>query len=277
MSFSSFCPQCGSIDKRKYGRQNDMQRYQCTECGKCYTETTNTIFHSCKLSKIKLHQLISLIIDDTKLVAMMHVLKISSRTTYFWRMKIYKVVGKLVENMKLSGKVWIDELLIPVNKRMLVTKENGKKYAGLSRNQIVVACAIDESGNRYAEIAGRGHISSKQCIDTYGNHIEAGAHIIHDGIFSHDQLINHLLATEETHKSTVKSSKKAMQRINSFCAEISRNLIIHIGLRTENLQDYLNWIMFRSTLTSDNIKDKIEELEESCFQSGIGYRRKDRY
>ena len=68
-----------------------------------------------------------------------------------------------------------------------------------------------------------------------------------------------------------------MQPINAFCSEIERNLVIHLGTRKENLQDYLNWIVFRSMLNNENINKKIEELEERCFQNKIVYRIKDRY
>ena len=68
-----------------------------------------------------------------------------------------------------------------------------------------------------------------------------------------------------------------MQSINSFCAEIERNMVIHQGIRDENLQDYLNWIVFKSSINSDNIDSKIDELEAKCFQSKVVYRIKDRY
>ena len=54
-------------------------------------------------------------------------------------------------------------------------------------------------------------------------------------------------------------------------------MVIHQGLRTENLQDYLNWIVYKSTINSKNIEDKIDKLEDNCFQSRVKYRIKDRY
>ncbi|MDY4145600.1 MAG: hypothetical protein SOY54_05165 [Bacilli bacterium] len=68
-----------------------------------------------------------------------------------------------------------------------------------------------------------------------------------------------------------------MQPINAFCGEIERNMIVHIGSRSENLQDYLNWIVFKSTINGDNIDEKVAQLELKCFQSKVTYRIKDRY
>ena len=49
------------------------------------------------------------------------------------------------------------------------------------------------------------------------------------------------------------------------------------SIRTENLQDYLNWIVYKSTINSKNIEEKIEKLVDTCFQSKVIYRIKDRY
>lgn len=272
-----WCPSCGSVHIKKNGYQRGKQRYKCRDCNKQYNERTQTIFHGQKLDEDRLRQLIILILRDTKLIAIMDALNLSSRTVYMWRMKIYKVAGKLIENVMLCDIVWIDELLIPVNQSMIITKPDGNKFRGMSRNQVVVACGIDVHGTRYAEVAGRGHITSKQCLETYGKHIEEGSLIYHDGIFSHDQLIVALKAKDDIYKTHLKMAKKAMQPINSFGAEIVRNLVIHIGLRTKHLQDYLNWIVFRSSINGDNIDEKVEDLVSLCFQSMVVYRINDRY
>lgn len=39
-----------------------------------------------------------------------------------------------------------------------------------------------------------------------------------------------------------------MQSINSFCAQIERNFVKHIGGLSANIQDYLNWMVFKNSL-----------------------------
>lgn len=201
-------PFCGDFIFKKNGKREGKQRYKCLSCERIFLEATKTIFSSAKLNKETLRKLIILVIDDSKIETIMDVLSISSRTAYMWGMKIYKVAGQMIKETMLSNIVWIDEKLIPVNKRYLVTKANGLKYRGQSINQIVVACAIDNNGNEYAEIVGRGHISSKQCLSSYDKHIAPGSRIIHDGIFSYDKLIKELNATDEIWKSVARESKK---------------------------------------------------------------------
>lgn len=277
VSGETFCPFCGSADSIGYGLRDGAQRRLCKDCGRVFLASTGTVFSSSKLDPGRLRKLIAMIIDDTKLQTIMDVLSISSRTAYIWRMKIYKAAGEIAMASVLSGDVWIDEKLISVNERLIAAKPNGLRYAGCSRNQICVACAVDGSGRRFAQIAGRGHITSKRCVEVYGPHIAPKPHLIHDGVFSHDALVLFLEANDEVWKSTARGSKVAMQPINSFCSEISRNLVIHMGVRTENLQDYLNWIVFRDSITGENIGEKIDELVAVCFKNRVVYRVKDRY
>ena len=56
----------------------------------------------------------------------------------------------------------------------------GKKLRGISVNQLIIAVAVDSNHNHYGELIGRGHITSKQCIYSYGSHIKKGSHLIHE-------------------------------------------------------------------------------------------------
>ncbi len=144
-------------------------------------------------------------------------------------------------------------------------------------NQLVIAVGIDGNNNRYAKLVGKGHITSKQCLESYGKHIEKGAHLIDDGTFSRDQLVRKLELSDETWKPIVKSSKKAMQPINSFCAQIERNLVKHIGGLSKYIQQYLDWVVFKNSLKGLTMKVEIDTLEEVCLKSGVTFRVKDRY
>ena len=168
-------------------------------------------------------------------------------------MKVYTAVEELQKNIRLSNVVWIDEKFIRVNKCELVVKNNGLNYRGVSRNQVCIACATDIFGNRFTIVAGNGHITSKQCIDTYGKHIEKGTTIIHDGIFSHAKLITYLNAKSIVYKSIGIQAHKGLQKINSFLAEIEHFIVVHPGIRTEYLQKYMSWIAFKSTIKADNM------------------------
>ena len=276
MSLRTHCGRCGSIDIKKYGTRNGFQRWKCKDCGRLSNEKTGTIFSSRKLDDEKFKRLLHHIIRDSTLKTISEILNISSRTAYVWRMKVYSCLSKYFDHIELSEKVWIDEAMIPVNRKDIVLQGN-KLLRGTSRNQIIVCCGIDDQGYCFAQVGGRGHLSSIGSLRAYGRHIKAGSILIHDGIFSHDLLVKELNLDSEIYKSTTQESKKKLQPVNSLIAQIKRNLILHIGGNRKYLQLYLDWICFKRQFKKMKMIDKTGFLESICFQSGVLFKVKDRY
>ncbi len=219
----------GLHGKAKSGRG----RLLCRDCGKAFSEATGTVFFSRKMPEGKLRMMTNLMPNDTKLKAIADCVGLSSKTVYLWRMKVFAAAFEIQKGAMLSGTVWIDEKSMPVNESMIVRLPSGKRMRGVSRNQVCVACAVASNGARYAEVAGKGHITSAECIKTYGGHIAKRSKIVHDGAFSHDRLIARIGAESEVWKSTAKEAHARLQSVNSFIAEIECYLNVHTGIRAE--------------------------------------------
>lgn len=58
-----------------------------------------------------------------------------------------------------------------------------------------------------------------------------------------------------------------MKRAGNFCAMVQRNLIVHVGGRTDYVQDCLDWVAFKATLARMKIPEKIAKVEAYCSQS----------
>lgn len=129
------CPKCSGTNYVRCGRSKaGTQRYLCKICYAKFSDTNDTVMFSKKLDLSTWYSMINLMINDTKLKAIIDLLHISSKTTYLWRMKIYAVTEKLRKDVILEGNVWIDEKYVHVNKSIVVMKEGTKEYRGLSRN-----------------------------------------------------------------------------------------------------------------------------------------------
>ena len=267
------CPFCGS----ERTKANGSGRRVCKGCLRTFGRSTATVMSSTKLPKAKFRAMVNLMLNDVKLEAIADSVGISSRTAYVWRMKVYTAAFEAQKGAMLSGKVWLDEALIPVNEGIAYRFPSGKKPRGVSRNQAIIACAVDSSGNRIALEAGRGHITSARCVKTYGEHMAKGVRVVHDGIFSHDRLIRFLEATDEVYKSTTKEAHPMLQPVNSFIAELKHFLACHGGVRTEYLGLYAAWIAFKSSVREGKIGERIDLLESYCFQTKATFRVKDRY
>lgn len=277
MASKPSCPRCGSTSVISFGKAgNGSSRFYCKSRGRTFTRPTRTVMAHRRLPPEKLRLLINLMVNDTKLKAISDAVGVAQGTAYLWRMKVYAACAEIQKDTMLSGEVWIDEKLIPVNGRLEFRFANGKKPRGVSRNQVCVACAVDSSGNRYAEVAGRGHITSTQCVKTYGSHIAKGSAITHDGIFSHDRLISFVGGPSRVYKSTARGSHEALQPINSFTAEIGHFMKDHAGIDTGKLGFYLPWVAFKSTLKKGNIDRRIAKLVRRCFETKVTFTRKRR-
>ena len=267
------CPRCGSGDVKA----NGSGRFLCRGCGRTFVGSTATVMSSMKLTRERFRRMANLMLNDVKLKAIIDSVGISSRTAYIWRMKIYTAAFEAQKSAMLSGKCWIDEALVPVNDGVCFRFAGGKKPRGCSRNQCVIACAVDSNGNRIALEAGRGHITAAACVRTYGSHIAKGTRIVHDGIFSHDRLIAFLGSEDEAYKSITRESHPKLQPVNSFISELKHFLRCHGSVRTEYLGIYAAWVAFKSSVREGGIGDRISLLESYCFQTKATFRVKDRY
>ena len=267
------CPRCGS----ERTKSNGSGRFLCRGCGRTFVASTSTVMSSMKLGRERFRKMANLMLNDVKLKAIIDSVGVSTRTAYVWRMKIFAAAFEIQKGATLSGKCWIDEALVPVNEGICFRLGSGKKPRGVSRNQAVIACAVDSSGNRIALEAGRGHITSAACVRTYGAHIKKGSLVVHDGIFSHDRLIRFLESPDEVYKTTTRESHPKLQPVNPFIAELKHFLRCHVGVRTEYLGIYAAWIAFKSSVREGGIEERIDLLESYCFQTKASFKVKDRY
>ena len=273
MHAKRICPRCGSGSVKA----NGSGRFLCRGCGRTFSSSTSTVMSSMKLARERFRRMANLMLNDVKLRAIMDSVGISSRTAYVWRMKVYTAAFEMQKGAMLSGKCWIDEALVPVNDGICFRFEGGKKPRGCSRNQAVIACAVDSNGNRIALEAGRGHIAAAACVRTYGSHIAKGTIVVHDGIFSHGRLIGFLGSEDEVYKSVTRASHPKLQPVISFISELKHFLRCHGGVRTEYLGIYAAWVAFKSSVREGEIDERIGLLESFCFQTKASFKVKDRY
>ena len=76
--------------------------------------------------------------------------------------------------------------------------------------------------------------------------VEEGSILVHDADKSHEKLIKALNLKEELNKSYIhdKQTQENMLLINSLCSWIKRFIYRYVGMKTKNLQRYLNWFVY---------------------------------
>lgn len=266
------CPYCGSQSIIKYGHyRNGTQGYMCLICGKRFSPLTNTIFAD---KKIPIAEWIAYLLSLFEF----HSIKSSSRdnrnagsTGSYWLIKIFAALTDIQTDVKLSGKIWIDEMLMPVINRDNVLKD-GKKLRGNSRNKIDVAAAVDEHGHILLLSENTSKPSLKSTWASYGSHIQPGSHLIHDGENTHHILIDRLNLTEEIYPSKetkgLSDDDNPLNPVNTIHRYAKRYIREHGGYNRANLQDWLNLVWFILSDPADRYA-KVRKFLEIAMNSPI--------
>lgn len=275
------CPRCGCDRIAKNGRRkNGTQKWKCRnpDCPDPYFDDwTGTCFSSCKLPDEKIRLLLSMTFEDCLEEQICNVVGLSSRTAYVWRLKIYDVASRFVASKgMLSGKVWFDETFVSVNASQLILRD-GRRLRGISGNQVAICAGIDSSGNRFAEVAGKGHPRGARCLQVYSKHVTKGSHIVHDDFRGHERFAEWNGGEEDVWPTKDPGSLRAMQPINSFHSSIQRKFVVHIGMLTEYVQMYLDWLVFETYLDEVEPEEKIAFFVDANRRVGGDFKVKHRY
>ncbi len=109
------CPICGGNKYIKYGSYKEIQRYKCKECGKTFSNTTNSIWYYSKKELNVWIKFIQLTIEKKSLRKCAKKLHISLATAFFWRHKILHGLKLDIIPNELKGNVHINKTIVIEN------------------------------------------------------------------------------------------------------------------------------------------------------------------
>jgi transposase-like protein len=246
MGRKPFCPACGASDAVRDGKaRNGSQRYRCPHCGRRFGLLSTSVLSSAKASLWQWAKMCGIMAYNVPLDAVACVIGVSHNTALLMRRKLLETAGDYQKGVTLSGKIYIDEVYEPDSAR---PKDHfGPNVRGLSKDKVCVFVAIDESKRVVAFQIGHGAPTSSEVREALLPHLGEGAElIVHDGLLAHREAIRRSGLPDEVHlsKPRTKEGLEAMLLINSCCSWLQRFISGFSGMRTEYLQDYLNWFAF---------------------------------
>lgn len=167
------CTVCGFTDYVFHGtyqtRSEKIQRYKCRKCGKIFSS-----FHKCLVSGSSFSfrewiKFIDCLYNGYTIKQIADACNISERTAHENRTKLFYALKLLNDKVQLKGNVVLDETYLPVSYKGNHSKQEdfvmpreanyrgGENHkSGLSDNLVCVICAVDDSGNSVAKVAGVG-------------------------------------------------------------------------------------------------------------------------
>ena len=256
------CRYCESAFIRKSGStKNGVQRYQCRECGRSFTVTTNSLFADHKVSISEWIEYCINLLCFTSTNSASRNNKNSFTTSKYWLKKLFIALESYQESIILKDRVELDETFYRVEQGER-KQQNGGALRGLSRNQICIGIACD-AANTYCMVEGLGKPSTSGTLAAFRSHIQPGALLVHDMEKSHNALVRELHLNSEAYPSVqlknMPDKDNPLRHVNHKCFLLKAFLNAHAGFDRDDLQNYLNLFAF-SMNPPDNMLEKVEHL-----------------
>ena len=249
------CPSCGSPGSWRNGQTPaGHQRWLCPECGSQFSALTGTALEYGKKELPTWERFITCMCHNAPINLIAEVCEVAHTTAFEWRHRVFATVDGYQDRLRLSGRVWIDELYLTDSD--IVRSADFVQKRGLSKNKICIAVAIDAFKNAVVVTCGHGKPSSKRIKDALLSHIAPGSVIVHDMERSHPALVKAAKCTDEAYKADVTDPAylEAMELVNNLCSWLRRYLFRFPGMKKANLQSYLNWFVYLFRVRRDEEK-----------------------
>ena len=242
------CPICGGKRYIKHGSYKEIQRYKCKECGKTFSNTTNSIWSYSKKDLNKWIKFIELMMKKKSLRVCAKKLHINLATAFYWRHKI-------LHGLKLDS---IPNTLngdIHINKTIII--ENFKGCRNITTTQRRNIWIIAAKGNEDSMIV-------MPIFKDFWNW-----NIFHEKIYSKIQKGSYIVAykdryigvkAKEHNKKLVKEVEYD-DRIKYIIRNLNKWLSTFKGIATKYLEEYLSFfILF-------NLDRKIDYMDIMSYLS----------
>ena len=274
------CPYCNSFTFVKNGmNQNGVTRYKCKSCNRKFTSTTGTIFQDHKISiqewiefSLNIFRYLSINADSLNN-------KNAFTTSRYWLEKLFLVLSSYQDNIKLSGRIWLDETFYTVRSEDIIKTDKGKELRGTSKNQLCIGVACTEK-EILCFCEGNGRPTQNRTLEIFHNHIEPKSTLVHDKDVAHKKLIKYLELIDEAYDSKIikelPDRENPLYRVNKVHNLLKKFLYAHNSFKRDGLQDYLNFFAFIMNPPSNHL-EKVEIILNLTFQVSKTLKYRDFY
>ena len=268
------CPSCGNGDIRKDGRTaSGIQRYACKACGLRFNALAGSVLWCSMKDFPTWVRFIELMCWNVPIEAAAELCRISHKTAFEWRHRVFAAVDGYQDRIVLRDRVWIDEAYI-VDADLTHGYGEARKR-GLSKQQLCIAVAIDVRKNPVAVAIGHGKPSSARIREGLAAHIDPSATVVHDKEKAHASLIADLGCSDEAYKADVRDPVYLLQMelVNNLCSWLKRYLWRFTGMSMKNIQSYLNWFVYLFRVNQAKEKwPRVERVVRHLMMADATYR-----
>ncbi|MCQ6264514.1 IS1595 family transposase [Fictibacillus sp. WQ 8-8] len=176
------CTHCYSTNAVRFGKYRikagtkviERQRYRCKDCGKTFTDVTNTPLKGTHLPH-KWLDFIHCMIEGHSLRKASELIGVHHVTLFYWRHKVLSAL-KQMDIDQFSGIVEMDEtyfLYSEKGKRKIIGRKARKRggasqFRGISKEQVCVLVARDRQKQTFSKVLGQGRIVKSKLEQAIG-------------------------------------------------------------------------------------------------------------
>jgi transposase-like protein len=142
----TLCPRCGSENIIKAGTRKGRQIYRCKSCNHQFSFTACTFVYRLRKPSAMLDY-IHCMLEGKSLRACAEEVGICLKTSFLWRHRILSALESLDEDIKFSGIIETEELVLKQNKHnahiLLVADREGNVYAKYMGDKAITSVEIN--------------------------------------------------------------------------------------------------------------------------------------
>lgn len=297
------CPHCGAQAKLgcivKRGRKgNGAQRYTCKSCQRHFVGSTGTVFEGTHKKADVWEKYIQMTLDGKSLKVCASECHIAYQTAFTWRHKILNAFRVHQEATMMTGRVEMDEMLIPIsykgnhikgkfgdvrksgkgvdnNLPRSSYKRGSDNKSTSSKEKACVFCMIKNgSEGFYAAVPGVGFMQPEMLNATVGKHVnKENATLLVDQYkvtknYLEENNYRHIILAANTsdnphdHKPEIRDGYH-LQHVNSFHHHLRNFLRNYHGVSTKYLENYVSLYIWLKTIAANKQKKHINQVSIS--------------
>lgn len=243
------CPRCGSdhVVKRGFDGHGE-QRYLCHRCSRTFTAKTNRVFATTKLDRATWMKFAECHIDILPLRETAQRCHVSLKTAFFMRHRILECIAQNMPVFRSAAGdgMQIDECYL----RESFKGNRSNAECGIPRRahhrpkaidhyeQICILTGINDAGDFFFEMTGRGAMSGEQAARFLEGKVASGTIVSTDKAAAYRESLK---ALDVRKHRAYSSHEHAINRVNSLHSRIAEFLNGFHGVATRRLWNYLAW------------------------------------
>lgn len=248
---------CGCAEFVRKGRDADgSQRRLCRGCGRTFSAKTQSLLSASKLGAGTWMTFAECMADALAPRESARRCEVSLHAAWFMRMRVREVMSGTLQPARkgtfhLDGTLVGDGLsgnherspMLEMPRRAHRNGRDGRRdRKGRSKEQVVVECGVNEYGDCFCEICGRGSAGAGELAGCPGAHVPEGSKVVTDGHPSYG-----FAARPYEHVAIDPSDPSTgdINMVNALHARLKRFLAPFHGVAARRLQRYLDWFCYR--------------------------------